>query len=155
MDIVGIKRFLNKNKDKTLDEIISESVVNGIGNVIGNSDSPAGTDTLFGLLKRGFVKSVQIIKIRYSQINYRQDLDSSVGVNYMDATISPTNVSKTIVFPFTSQQMYGTREATDSYNYYSPLAWQIAKNKIRIAATSASGSYPYVNKSVVYVVEFY
>lgn len=55
MDIVGIKRFLNKDKDKTLDELIK----NGIDNAVGTPDSPAGTGTIFGLLKRGMVKSVQ------------------------------------------------------------------------------------------------
>lgn len=90
MSIWEIKRFLNKNNDKTLDELISESVVNGIGNVIGNSDSPAGTDTLFGLLKRGMLKSVQrgtykgsVAGERYAQI------DRNVNIN-----ISKVNPAK-------------------------------------------------------------
>ena len=88
MDIVGIKRFLNKNKDKTLDEIISESVVNGIGNVIGNSGSPAGTDTLFGLLKRGMLKSVQrgTFKGGVSQETW-SEINRNVSINI--STVNP------------------------------------------------------------------
>lgn len=149
MDIVGIKRFLNKNKDKTLDEIISESVVNGIGNVIGNSGSPAGTDTLFGLLKRGMVKSVQILKFSSSEAK----TSDPVYGDAVESTISATNMSKTIVFATARTPM-----GSDS-NHYSVSAYQSATDKIRTSytrqgRTTGSGKY-YVENAVVYVVEFY
>lgn len=108
MDIVGIKRFLNKNKNKTLDEIISESVVNGIGKVIGDSSSPIGEDTIFGLLKGGMVKSVQ--RGRAQTHDLQQYEQFSIGsyyitARYVDVTISPVNLSKSILIingsPFT------------------------------------------------------
>lgn len=152
MDIVGIKRFLNKNKDKTLDEIISESVVNGIGNVIGNSGSPAGTDTLFGLLKRGFVKSVQVIKIG-SEVEARGS-DATVGSCYI-ATISATDPKKTIVFP--QDYISRTLDSTERDRYCGTVAFQKQNNQIAIRYNHWDDIYDEakVGSVVVYVVEFY
>lgn len=149
MDIVGIKRFLNKNKDKTLDEIISESVVNGIG----NSGSPAGTDTLFGLLKRGMLKSVQrgtykgsVASERYSQIDRNVSINISkvnpakcelyfreryVSVDEKSEYGSSVQVARTSLQALNAnsiviKQPYYSRSSTGSTYYTSiPVDWEL------------------------------
>lgn len=145
MDIVGIKRFLNKNKDKTLDEIISdtENVVNGIGNVVGNSGSPAGTDTLFGYFKRGFVKSVQRGTIRP-----RIDVAESQSV-----TISSVNPSKSFVL-LRSQLI---RIDSSSYVYAGDIAYlKSLSSDSLVIGFSNSYNQSRLNCEISYeVVEFF
>ena len=146
MDIVGIKRFLNKNKDKTLDEIISdtESVVNGIGNVIGNSGSPAGTDTLFGYFKRGFVKSVQ-----RGTINPRLDVTESQSV-----TISKVNPSKSFVLLRSQLAFLDHASAAGAGDIAYLLS--LSSNSLVVGLPNTSDIYSRTNCQISYeVVEFF
>lgn len=152
MDIVGIKRFLNKNKDKTLDEIISESVVNGIGNVIGNSGSPIGEDTIFGLLKGGMVKSVQRGTVTFSNFSNRT------------INISAVNPSKTIVLIRSENDagsVGGYGGEVWSYPNFSSVLKSLSSNSFKISGSVSytCGRYaspPEANFGVVswQVIEF-
>lgn len=152
MDIVGIKRFLNKNKDKTLDEIISESVVNGIGNVIGNSGSPAGPDTLFGLLKRGVVKSIQRGTATYgSDSIYSVDPSKET----LDINISSVNPSK--VFVLLKEEAFGDNGGDKGGHFYTSALLRVSSNTITVRPAFFHGFNDgyYGEKFSWQVIEFY
>lgn len=139
MDIVGIKRFLNKNKDKTLDEIISESVVNGIGNVIGNSSSPIGEDTIFGLLKGGMVKSVQ-----RGTVTFSDSRDRTIN-------ISAVNPSKTIVLIRSENDagsVGGYGGEVWSYPNYSSVLKSLSSNSFTISFSVSYTTVKYVSSAI-------
>lgn len=121
---------------------------------IGTSGDKASAATIFGKLagiasqSGGTVKSVQIIKYP-NNLSAAEVTDPQFGLA-KEATISPTDITKTFVFASAKTPL-----TNNTYNYESISAYQLNSNKIRVSQNISHGAFNYILSAIVYVVEFY
>lgn len=119
------------------------NTVNGIDSKIGTSGT-TGSTTLFGLLGRGMVKSVQSGFVAKNTLLTEQDTEFDNSY-YMDFTVSVINTKKSLLIVSSTLN-----------NDDEPAIGRIINNTtVRIYANTGGSSHNYIRRVIWQVIEFY